>query len=144
MDKITNSTIENLHNIAKETLGCGTKAVNYLYVDMDCFINFKLGSLLCNLSSKEQYEYLLEKLDDYNNRTDDEIMKYFPEIDITESTINEFLEDSINHGLLEKISPVTDYYKNFFVFADSVMGNNKIAEDALTPTLYIRCNVVIC
>jgi len=133
---------EDISKLNKEFFDAKTKAIGVLYVDMDCFQNFKIGALLCLLQTEDEYKYMLSRLGVYNDRVDTETMKYFPDLKITEEDLNGYIACNDNHRKLVRVSPMTDYYRHFNMFGDAVEENNKFSTSHITPHLYIGCRHV--
>jgi hypothetical protein len=111
--------------------------VNHLYVDMRCFQDFNLGAVLCHVKDAKQYSYVLSQLETYNTRFKDATAEYFPELGLTDKQLQAFISDPTNHAVLERVSPMTDYYKGFRNFAVAVDNNNNMSPEGTTPTLFI-------
>ena len=138
MEKMSGDVAASLQSIAGAAMEDIVAPVGVLYVDLDCFFDFRIGALLSLISSKEEYDYLLANLSNYNDRREDKVMKYFPKLKFTDEDIYAFMQDTDNHAKLERISPPTDYYKYFFKFGDAVLGNNRMGSDAnVVPQLFI-------
>lgn len=133
---------EDLNKLSEDYLSSQSAAINVLYVEMDCFQDYRLGALLCMITNEEDYKYVLSNIDNYNTRVSKKVMEYFPKLDITDNEIAAYIADTNNHSRLANISPMTDYYKYFNKFSTVVESNNKLSPEASIPTLYLAMPTV--
>lgn len=122
--------------------------ISHMYADMETLQDFRLGALICLISTSTEYEYIKHIISDpdggYQMRLDDLTMKYFPAItDITEDQLSQFIEDSRNHPALVKVSPMTLLYLELNDILRYITDHNTRCEDSDgNITLHIGTNGV--
>lgn len=109
------------------------KAIRHIYVDMEAMQDFKLGALLSFISVKEEMAYIQSQLPEYFNRTDREIMKYFPVLKITEEQIEKYIQAENNAIKLSITAPFTMIYSAFLQVLYHATQNNKYVEEVASP-----------
>lgn len=97
----------NLDMLREAIIKKDNKTISSIYLDIECMLDFKLGALLQMITTDEDYGIIKARLGNYINRFDLEIMKYFPEIKITEEQVLEVIKLPENSEMLIKISPET-------------------------------------
>ena len=69
---------ELFDDVGKSYFENDTKPVTRVYVDLEYMQDLRFGALLYGLSVKQEMDYIHSRLDQYNNRYDREVCKYFP------------------------------------------------------------------
>lgn len=134
MDK---DILKSFNNNAKDYFSANAKPIYALYIDIECFQDFYIGALLCLIKTEDEYKHILNNLKVYSDRRDMCVCKYFPELKLTDHDLISFINNKNNHSALERISPMTDYYKYFKTFTDTINDYNKYAKDSIIPQLFI-------
>lgn len=95
---------------------------NRFYVDMEMLVDFRLTALLC-LMTKDDYEIIRknENMVAYNARHDNDTVKYFPGVSVTNAQITEWLKNPTDNMLLLQRLQFTTYFEQFM---DIVRSNN--------------------
>lgn len=83
--------------------------IENIYIDLTYLNDIYLGGILSYTQDKDVYQYILSCMDRYNNRCTDEYIEYFPDLNLNETELNEYIKN--NSKLLIKISPPTIMYK---------------------------------
>jgi hypothetical protein len=123
--------------------------VKNIYIDIEVLQDFRLGALLCLISTEEEYKYIKHVIgsaqSQYQLRLDDVTMKYFPAItSITDSDIDAFIADRRRHKALVKMSPMTFMFSELPNIFRTIMLRNMAVKDHSKDgvTLYIGTNSV--
>lgn len=110
-----------------------------LYIDLEMLQDFRLGALLCLITTEPEYQYIQYRLKEYNDRFNLNTMEHFPVItSVTEEDITTYIDDKKNHLTLARVSPMTDLYAMMPEFLRAVrLVNLKCSSqhDLLTITL---------
>ena len=98
--------------------------VNNIYFDMACFQDFKIGSVINMITTMTEYQYMLAKINDYNEAYDDSIEKNFPILKIKDSDIDDHMQNPENHNTLSKISPMTSLFNDIPLYLKTIQTLN--------------------
>jgi len=117
----------------------------HIYADLEALQDFRLGALLCLITTEPEYDYIQHQLSEYNGRFDDCTMKYFPIIkDVSDKDITDFIANPDNHRTLAKVSPMTLAYD---LLSESIMqmhmNNSRCTKDLKHIELMIGTSTVI-
>lgn len=124
--------------------------ITNVYVDIEAWQDFRLGALLCLISTDVEYEYIRHVLKSedsvYQNRLHDRTMEFFPAIkDITDEDISNFISDKKNHKVLVRVSPMTTLYSEFNEVLLIIASKNTSLDKDMPPgaTIHIGSSSVI-
>lgn len=92
--------------------------IEHVFIDFDCFQDFNLGTLFAMINTEEEFQYILSRMQQYQNRLDNDTAKYFPALGFTEDQIRKVKQDPKNH---EYISAAAPAYEFFYQFAYEAM-----------------------
>lgn len=115
--------------------------ITNIYFDLMCLKDIKLGSLLFNIlqnNKKDEYQYLLTKIEDYNNRKDHALMYYFPDLPYKEEYILSCLQDPKIVDRIFVISPTTACYENLRSILLHVKKHNDHTDKSLPINVTIN------
>lgn len=99
------------------------KPIRSIYIDLACLRDYKLGALL-KLVNDVDYRYVVSRLPIYNDRLDEDIFSYFPNINITQDQLDTFINDPTNINYLLLGTPTTDMYITLVALFDMVLRHN--------------------
>lgn len=99
------------------------KPIRAIYIDLACLRDYKLGALL-KLVDSIGYQYIVSRLPIYNDRLDEDILSYFPDVDVTQEQLDNFINDPYNLNYLLLGSPTTDMYITLVALFDMVLKHN--------------------
>lgn len=117
--------------------------IHYIYADLEALQDFRLGALLCLITTEPEYDYIQHRLPEYNGRFDDCTMKYFPIItDITDKDIDAHIANPDNHLVLARVSPMTIAYDLLPELIVQMHMNNSRCGDSKRIELTIGTNSV--
>ena len=109
-----------MDDVCKDLVSPYVRQKERIFVDIEALYDFKLGALLA-LTSEKEYPYILEHLPEYTGARDLEIMKYFPDLDFTEETIEKFMQDEKHRTMLSLLAPPLSLLEDF---RDMIAGIN--------------------
>lgn len=92
-----------------------SKSITSIYMDIEFVQDFRLGALLQLISSQEEYNYIYSKIEDYSTSMDDNTMKHFPLLKITNEQIDAYLKDPEHWFQISLESP---FYVNLTEFTN--------------------------
>lgn len=99
-----------------------------VYVDLGLLKDINLGILFAMIykrpTAQEDYLYIKENLKDYQIRTFDDPLYYFPELNITQEEFDNFFNDKRNHTLIYTLAPSTVFY---YILKDNLRKNSQHA-----------------
>ena len=102
-----------------------SKQIEYIYIDLTYLQDIYLGGILNLTEEKDVYSYILKQLKKYNLRIDNNYASYFPELNLTNEEIINYVSDKNNSKLLMIASPATDMYKYLGILHKKTLENNK-------------------
>jgi hypothetical protein len=129
-------------NIQDKVFDMEHRIINNIYVDMELLQDLKFGALLSFVSVKEELEYIYSKLNDYNNRIDNNICEYFPALKLTEDMLVEAYSDKKRVYKICGISPFTTAYEEFLSYLTAVLRHNKASGGVKEPTISLNISDV--
>lgn len=119
-------TFKNLQN---QYFNLEHKEIRSIYVDMELLQDLRLGALFTMLKVKSEMRYIYTKLNDYNNRLDNELCSYFPALKFTEQNILDRLADDKHSLRICGMSPFTAAYDYFlFMLMEAIKHNNNLGK----------------
>ncbi len=114
------------------------KKIKRIYVDLDAIQDFRLGALLCKITTDREYQYILEHIVPYEDAFDKQVMKYFPELDYIEKEIPAYTCET-NADKLSVFSPMTSLYGEFMGALTVINDKNQIG-DKTVDNIHITFN----
>lgn len=140
----------NLNQMSEEHFKFLFKPILKIGMDLSCLQDIKFGALLSLIQSKEDYQYIISKIKNYNSSYDRTIINHFPDITyITEKNILDYIEDNNNHKRLSYTSPTTNLYLDIHRLLTVVKANNIKSIDVgniskrVKPDVYICCGNIV-
>lgn len=107
--------------------------VKTVYIDLMCLQDFNLGTVLVNLKSQEQFDYVFKQMDKYNARTDNHMLTHFPDLPLKEEDLLNFQKDKLHSKLLAHMSPFTDFVHKLHVIINAVQVHNERTQEKNNP-----------
>ena len=112
--------------------------ISNIYYDMDLLQDFRLGAVLCSINTELEYEYLVKKLPDYNNRYDNATIKYFSALpDIDDIFMDNYLCDPEHHHVLAAMSPWTALMNDQFSYLKNIVETNNRCQASQVVTVHL-------
>ncbi len=109
-----------------------------IYLDLSIIKDSKLGSIMANAPSEEDYKYVLSKLDNYNARIDNNYLTHFDKLKLTEDEVKEFHLNPFNGDFLFEVSPITTGLEQIIYLIQKLDQVNRIAKKVDHTTLLIN------
>lgn len=113
--------------------------IRKIYVDMSYIQDFRFGSLLTFLKDENEYKYVWNNIKKYNNRFDEHIMKYFPDLPYKEEDIVKRIYDPKYTNAIINVSPMTSAYYNFITMMIMIKKSNATHENDSKIEITIAC-----
>ena len=102
--------------------------VSDIYFDLEVLQDFKFGAALCLAKNEIEYNYIIDKLDEYNRRYNDNIIEHMRLLpNITDADINAFISDAKNHRVLGSLSPWTHVFRDMPAYMNDLIAKNSRA-----------------
>ena len=101
---------ELFDDVGKAYFENDTKPVTRVYVDLEYIQDLRFGALLYGLTVKQEMDYIHSRLDQYNNRYDRAVCKYFPVLKKTEEELDTLLRTPIVKDRICFLAPWTSVY----------------------------------
>jgi len=115
-------------NTRELSMKSSMQVVNHLYIDLECLQDFRIGAARCMITNFKEYEYIFNKLDEYDSALDYSIEKNFPVLKITDDAITRFLNTEENSPKLSVMSPMTSLFEALPEFLRPLVENKKRIE----------------
>ena len=125
-------------NMAQQHFDELFKPVSNVYLDLDMLWDHRIGALVSMVKTSAEYEYILHKLDAYNDNWDKRISTNFPILDISDEMVDNFIQDPDNSKLISFTSPIKTCYANLPLWLDSIFSHNRKQGKVNDVTLYIN------
>jgi hypothetical protein len=119
MDQYTKDAQDVAEAMGKEYMESMFVGTHRFYADIEFLVDFRLTAVLC-LMTKKDYGIIKKNMQQYNARTDNETVKYFPKLSVTEEAIDTFLAEP-NLSALSVRLQYTTYMEQFL---DLLRGTN--------------------
>ena len=113
--------------------------IKRIYIDLPYIQDIYLGALLQLIKTEEEYNYIIKNIGNYNHRLKEDILFYFPKLNITRDMLNEYISNKDNTLKLLAVSPYTNMFQNLKTLHANITGMNKIVSDikVQSPITYI-------
>lgn len=105
--KITDKDHENFFKLYSQNV---CNQIESVYIDITYLQDIYLGAILEMTQDKEVYSYISSCMEDYNKRFLEGYSKYFPELNLKDEDIIEYVKDKKHSKSLIRFSPPTDMY----------------------------------
>ena len=99
---------------------------NNIYLDLAYIQDYYLGMLLAILQSPEEYKYVYDQIPEYNERIQNGCAKYFPDLNVTEEQLFDFVKDPQYTVNLLRTAPITSGYSTLKEVWLSLMDHNQL------------------
>ena len=118
-----------------------TKIVRGIYIDIPYMMDIYLGALLSTIPNQETYNKVLDNIENYNNRNDLNVLKYF-DCKGEEESLTKLIKNGSEKTkqFISLCSPYTDMYTRFHEILDAVTFNNRQMNGGRTEPLHITIN----
>ena len=97
--------------------------VNEFYIDWQYFQDLRLGAILLHVLRRQDeqlYRAVMARIPEYNRRVSRGHAEYFPEVELTDEYLEQFIADPVNTEILLRTSPYTDVHHNFSGFVGKI------------------------
>lgn len=101
---------ELFDNVGKAYFEADTKPVTRVYVDLEYIQDLRFGALLYGVTVKQEMDYIHSKLDQYNNRYDNALCKYFPVLKKTDEELDALLHTPVVRDRICFLAPWTSVF----------------------------------
>lgn len=102
-----------------------------IYVEWTYLQDIYIGSIISLCKNQEEYNYVLNNLEKYNDRILRDHSLYFPKLKLSEDQLETFIKDSKNSKLLLYRSPLTNIFINFKELIEFIYDkNHKFGDDS--------------
>lgn len=106
-----------------------TRQISSIYIELPYLLDVYLGGLLwMTKDDPKAYQYILNRLSDYNNRIQVEHAPYFSELGITEEQLLELLKDPEQAEFRMMTAPPTTMWKDLREIHQGIVTENKMRE----------------
>lgn len=99
-------------DVGKSYFEAENKPVTRVYVDLEYIQDLHFGALLYGVTVDQEMKYIHNKLDNYNNRYDRAVAKYFPALKETDEDLDNLLRTPIVCDRICFLAPWTSVYFN--------------------------------
>lgn len=123
-------TIRLCHKLAEVTMESHLMARTQIYIDADTLFDFKLGALLSQMRSKEQFDAVYAHLEDYLKSPTLDCARFFPEFGLTEDDLEKILTDPALSAVLSVTAPPTNVFEQLTGFVALLRKHNAIKPGA--------------
>ena len=109
------------------------KPVSVIYFDAGMLYDFRLGNLILHVTDESQYQYIMSRLDIYENSSSAKVTDSFPDLGITEEQLDAFENDPIMNWQIAVASPQTKLLADLgsFITAVNTLNESKEVKDPL-------------
>lgn len=118
-----NTTEEEYNSFYKGYSESVSKQIEYVYMDLTYLQDIYLGGILNMTGDDEVYPYILSMMDRYNERCTDNYLSYFPDLNIKEEDLFNYVR--ANSKLLLRTSPPTNVLKHMYQIHRNYLMDNK-------------------
>lgn len=106
-----------------------TRQISSIYIELPYLLDVYLGGLLwMTKDDPKAYQYILSKLESYNNRIQVEHAPYFGELGITEDQLLEFLKDPKQAEFRMMTAPPTTMWRDIQSIHKGIVTENVMRE----------------
>lgn len=102
-----------------------TKQVSHIYIDISYLQDCYLGAILHLTADKQVYPYILQQLSQYNERITECHVTAFPDLQLTEEQLEEYVKNPEHADVLIKTSPPTDMYMALRAIHVDILRTNR-------------------
>ena len=99
-------------NMSKEIVKPFLAQKEHMYIDADLLYDYRLGAVLALTRNEEQYNYVMSQLPAYLNAHDNKTAKYFPDLNLTDEQIEEFIRKPEYYTFITAAAPATEFVGN--------------------------------
>lgn len=104
--------------------------IKQIYVEWSYLQDIYIGALISLCKNQDDYNYILNNLEKYNDRVLRDHSLYFPKLNINEEQLETFIKNPKNSKLLLYRSPLTNIFTNLKELVLFVYNkNHKLGED---------------
>lgn len=118
------------------------KTIDSIYVDIEFLQDFRLGALLQLIQTQKEYDYIYSRITDYSSSLDDDTMKHFPELKITEAQIDEYIKNPENWFQLALESPFYINLTEFFNLLSLISQQNMIKKKTNNVEIFVGASML--
>lgn len=127
-----NETIKLCDRISSEVMRPLVTQKEFMYVDADVLFDYRLGALLATVRGEQDYNYILEHVDEYLNAPTLECAKFFPDLHKTDSELDRIAADPQNATALAALTPPTKVLEQLSVMI-RVLNTINLSKETQRP-----------
>lgn len=116
---------ELFDDVGKSYFEAENKPVTRVYVDLEYIQDLRFGALLYGVSVDKEMSYIHSKIEQYNNRYDKCVAKYFPALRKTDEELDNLLHTPVVCDRICFIAPWTSVYFNLIELLLFIKQHNK-------------------
>jgi hypothetical protein len=125
------------YQLGEQVIKSSIKYPKRIYLDLNLFKDFFLGTVLSMINSEEEYNYILSNLMEYIVRYIDDIEYIFPKLNIPNDKFIEF-QKTLDPNKLFYASPGTTFISEFSSYMSNINNQAAVVKDKSVVNITIN------